>query len=1035
MTETQCPYRLARTPLVDDARLVFTEAHPGQCNCPAATQVIGHQRDWLTRLDALDGSTWSAHEVGMYLAAVYEEPSLTVEQVDVTQISFFWSSVPVFEHDATIPVWWACLHCNFETNVVWAPYQDAVLDPCTTPVAQPFPGFFVQRQMTVDQQLVGILDHHWVEVMRIARIDDKPDEADLSTRGQVWFWLATGSGIWWNVGHSMRYLGNGGSSVAIRRTCADARRMGYDSLQISDWWPGMALELVDCRGALLADAGETWQRACPPDHVQLLAGIAPAPRFAPGLRRVANWSRLSRPCTCRPGTPSLECLPTDPPPPSPSAPLLEPFLPPPTGPPPALAQAQMPLPRMGGSEQMAIVASLLVAAFAIALLACRLLCKPRTVATSQHAGTEMQHYNRTRRRNAFGRLEDDEVAASEKQDGSSGEQTSQQQPVGRLLALCLSVSTGVASAAAVVLLTVLLSTPPPQPPLAPPPRVPAPPMLPPELPPPSPSHPRSEFVGGCRSPWPRASYGARAACNQTTACTLCGSTTSCAEVKLPSGMRFPRHNVPQYSGNAVWDGNSLTLAIAVKAMLGDPFAFAVSPEFDAVRHVFQGHGHDEMMLSLQHRWRDEPRYPAYEMSRGSRNGFFGAISHLNGRYMTNHRQWTTIVPPEYRQHVDDLITRPSVHPAAATCAAAIIMDGIFANKTTRDLWVTSLFAAGGESRNAEADPSTLLRELYAIDAGGNAVEVDPSSEIYTTPYQTNANAFFGGNLTYVFRSTDDAGSGIDILFHANRMCPGPPPRGATDASWHAQWCQARDQGVLEFARSNGDAGEMRTPHYKAPDEVDGVLLYPWGRSPSPWNSGNSFDFDLSVLSRPVQWAFYRASSELVLVLCPAAVASGVFGILRHSLTRFVATKPPPETLGGSRADEPIAPRVPYATLDIAHAQQPEVAVPVWGVLFRCTLSNMQDTSILPTAPEDAQRVCVAAEALTPHIPPQPDAVLETAVLPNDVVQELHAARPWPSTASVDLSASADVASVGPPDSICVLSVTAARNVATLCGDV
>ena len=48
-------------------------------------------------------------------------------------------------------------------------------------------------------------------------------------------------------------------------------------------------------------------------------------------------------------------------------------------------------------------------------------------------------------------------------------------------------------------------------------------------------------------------------------------------------MALPRHNVPQYMGNAVWDGNVLDLSSAVKAMLGDPFAFAVAPEVDALR--------------------------------------------------------------------------------------------------------------------------------------------------------------------------------------------------------------------------------------------------------------------------------------------------------------------------------------------------------------------------------------------------------------------------------------------------------------------
>ena len=84
------------------------------------------------------------------------------------------------------------MHCVFDSNVIWAPFQDAVLDPCTFPNPVPFPGYFVHRNSAVDLQLEGLPDDTWVEVMRIARIDEKPDEVDQSTRGQVWFWLAIG---------------------------------------------------------------------------------------------------------------------------------------------------------------------------------------------------------------------------------------------------------------------------------------------------------------------------------------------------------------------------------------------------------------------------------------------------------------------------------------------------------------------------------------------------------------------------------------------------------------------------------------------------------------------------------------------------------------------------------------------------------------------------------------------------------------------------------------------------------------------------
>ena len=90
-------------------------------------------------------------------------------------------------------------------------------------------------------------------------------------------------------------------------------------------------------------------------------------------------------------------------------------------------------------------------------------------------------------------------------------------------------------------------------------------------------------------------------------------------------MQFPRHNVPQYSGNAVWDAASLDLQTAVAALLGDPFAFAVSPAMDALRHLFLGHRSQELLRSLHQRWGGDERYPAYEMSKWSRDLFLGAM--------------------------------------------------------------------------------------------------------------------------------------------------------------------------------------------------------------------------------------------------------------------------------------------------------------------------------------------------------------------------------------------------------------------------
>ena len=300
----RCPHTaLGRFVAPPDGGVHFTTAYAGQCDCYAPLQHVAQHRAWLRYVDHS-----SALQFGEYLSRVYELPSLASDQIDASRLHFFWSTAPRFGQ--TLVVWWACLHCNFEDDVIWAPFQDAQLDPCTAPEPAPFPGFFVHRPYAVSIQLTGVSDDHWVEVMRIARISEKPDAVDQSSRGQVWFWLAVGSGIWWNVGKSKRLLASDDRDLAHHVTCAELRQQGYDSIQRTEFYPAMALELIDCRGALLEAANETWERACPPLHVELRAGIPPEPRHAPALRGVRAPS--SRPCVCNVETSHVDCLPAPP---------------------------------------------------------------------------------------------------------------------------------------------------------------------------------------------------------------------------------------------------------------------------------------------------------------------------------------------------------------------------------------------------------------------------------------------------------------------------------------------------------------------------------------------------------------------------------------------------------------------------------------------------------------------------------------------------------------------------------------------------
>ena len=286
---TSCPHT-ARGRLASHD-LQFSLGMPGQCDCAFGSSAPTQQQAWLQDVQSRPAV------LGDYLALVYESPGLRSAHVDASKVGFFWADAPMLGHN--FRVWWACVHCQFGSEVLWAPLQDAVLDPCSgygPPL--PFPGFFVQRPFVVDILLTGISDHTWVEVMRIARKDEKTDAADASNRGQVWLWLAVGSGIWWNVGKSHRllaaddrYLGSGHPS------CAEVRAMGYDSIQLTEFYPAMTLELIDCRGALLEDAADPWEQACPPHHVKLRAGIPPEPRYSPALEGVGavSYTHLTLP--------------------------------------------------------------------------------------------------------------------------------------------------------------------------------------------------------------------------------------------------------------------------------------------------------------------------------------------------------------------------------------------------------------------------------------------------------------------------------------------------------------------------------------------------------------------------------------------------------------------------------------------------------------------------------------------------------------------------------------------------------------------
>jgi len=197
-----------------------------------------------------------------------------------------------------------------------------------------FPGFFVRLDGTAlvsttadgNRQARGVNNFTWVEVMRIDRIDDKrPDEhADRATVGQLWFWHAPGSGVWWNTGRTLVLdltqhirVSKAGAfteracaspfsifdwwrkrdEVYKHQTCTAVRDKGYDSMQLLSSFCGFSHEFVDCRGAGRGDANTTWSIACPPPHVPLMRGL-PEPRHAPALTSLPSLHGVASRCHC-----------------------------------------------------------------------------------------------------------------------------------------------------------------------------------------------------------------------------------------------------------------------------------------------------------------------------------------------------------------------------------------------------------------------------------------------------------------------------------------------------------------------------------------------------------------------------------------------------------------------------------------------------------------------------------------------------------------------------------------------------------------
>jgi len=586
---------------------------------------------------------------------------------------------------------------------------------------------------------------------------------------------------------------------------------------------------------------------------------------------------------------------------------------------------------------------------------------------------------------------------------------------------------------------------------------------------------QSHFIGGCRAYEQRASYQTLrggAGCNEQTACAACGQD-ACARATLPSGMTFPRHNVPQHMGNAPWDAKA-GLGDGVAAMLGDPFAFVVSPELDALRRLFRSPSIEAQQLAAQvgAKWNADPRYSVYRAAEYTRTTFMTALSEggPHGRGLTSalvlgSSTWARLSPSTMKGRLQQALeSGRGLTPEVATCAAIYVMDAVFAQRSVSDV----LGDLQGEvpPSSMPAANRSLWQELYAGAASampssnGQQVSDDPHNVVYTTVYPQNAHGFYGGNLSLTFSSVD-RGSGIDAQWADEYGCPAPGEEAVFCSQRNRRSGAPPVNGARRTVADNPDAGELRTPNYKEPRELTGLNLFAWNQepkcvfpdpsSPSPsaeagcdasfWavhrRLHGSSDFmatpyDLSTLVRPTAFSFQRflaaesagAQAHMAYVLAPGATTGGVYGIDRiessDGRVAFTAAPSPPFSM----PDTVVADHVPVTTTDLP--PRTVRSVPVWGVLHSCNATNLfaaNNDRVTPSAV-----TCAAAAALRQHRPmrePLFSTLFDTR-LPDELAHALASLRVWPSDTTIELGAEGGLE---PPTArrlqVCVLSFAAA----------
>ena len=547
------------------------------------------------------------------------------------------------------------------------------------------------------------------------------------------------------------------------------------------------------------------------------------------------------------------------------------------------------------------------------------------------------------------------------------------------------------------------------------------------------------LLGGCRSHAHRASYEQSFGCTDDIKGSTCGDWNT---PTLPTGMGFPRHNVPQYMGNGVWDARGVVLlTTAVGAMLGDPFQFARSPNLELLIRLLRGQETDALAEAFSSGWPLDDRYVGYMWSTETRDRLLNLLrQRFNRDYLTGSTLWSQL-PAEIRQQLEQ--TPPSSLPEeVAACAAALLMDLDFASRSGADIWFLESMPddARHDAHYVYHDEQTPSFWTPLFEGLGEDTK-DPHGVLYTCAYQSTASGWYGGNMTTVFAPKNVPwGSGMD-RFWLDRGCPGPTPRGRDTGDWNRAFCDRRAMSLDEGTNGNPDGGELRTPNYKTAAEIDGVILYPWHQwHEDALNDLNQHGGDMSSLVKATQWAIFRVPTPsradavpLAFVLAPGSLSDDVYGIEHRCCPLTFSASPSTPQVGKTQRKD---------GMEISVADRPwpsERQIPVWGVLYTCSRSNVLQTPWSAELPTERDRVhgCAAARALQEHAAsldaPTREAGRQVSVS-DEIKAQLAALRVWSPDASVDLASNAaTVSSPRPREYVCALTLAGLAGMMSTCG--